>query len=223
MENASQALIMAASIILGVLLFSVFVYVFRAGASVDETYDAAQIVRQMNLFNSYFEVYDRNDNTIMDIITVANRAYSVNKDVDYDNTQTIKIVVEIGNKHYVIPDEEPPIPAEEENRFGRNKIFNGNADGTILNGTNSFSIYDLVEIPIKDLGISLTDRADTDKLSTAKLGNIQYYSTDDVEKTRSNATVYKYVFERTDMEYNLSSGRIKSMKFRAVKNPNWDL
>ena len=50
MDNASKALIMAASILLGVMLFSVFVYVFRAGASLDETYDAAQNIRQLNLF-----------------------------------------------------------------------------------------------------------------------------------------------------------------------------
>jgi len=106
MDNASKALIMAASILLGVMLFSVFVYVFRAGASLDETYDAAQNVRQLNLFNSYFEVYDKDDNTILDMITVANRAYSVNKDANYDETMAIKIVIEIGDKFYVIPNME---------------------------------------------------------------------------------------------------------------------
>lgn len=224
MENASQALIMAASIILGVLLFSVFVYVFRAGASLDETYDAAQNVRQMNLFNSYFEVYDKDDNTIFDMITLANRAYSVNKDANYDETMAVKIVIEIGKNYYVIPNEEPPIPSKEENKFGRNKIFKGTADGKI-NG-DSFSIYDLVEKNLGDLSIDITGDSndEVDKLSKTQLGITKYYKDNADEPTeRDNTTVYKYIFERTGIDYDLSSGRIKYMKFKAVKNSNWDL
>ena len=93
MDNAARALVMAASIILGVLLFSAFMYVFRAGASLDETYDAAQNKRQLDLFNSRFDVYDKNDNTIMDLITVANNVYNVNKDYNYDPAMTIELII----------------------------------------------------------------------------------------------------------------------------------
>ena len=219
MENASKALIMAASIILGVLLFSVFVYVFRAGASLDETYDAAQNVRQLNLFNSYFEVYDKDDNTIFDMITVANRAYSVNRDANYDVTMAIKIIIEIGGKSYIIPNEEPTKATEKENEFGRNRIFNAENDKP---KGDSFSIYNLVELSLGDLGISISGSESTDKLSTTKLGTIRYLDASDNEKERENATVYKYIFERSDINYDLNSGRIKYMKFKAVKNPNWD-
>jgi hypothetical protein len=226
MDNASKALIMAASILLGVMLFSVFVYVFRAGASLDETYDAAQNVRQLNLFNSYFEVYDKDDNTILDMITVANRAYSVNKDANYDETMAIKIVIEIGDKFYVIPNIEPPKFKEEERNFGRNKIFNGTADGNI--DGESFSIYDLVEKSLEDLGVDKISNAGyynkLDKLSTSLLGKTYYKDAKGNDAIRNNTTVYKYIFERSDINYKESTGRIDYMKFKAVGNTkNWEL
>lgn len=117
MDNAARALVMAASIILGVLLFSAFMYVFRAGASLDETYDAAQNKRQLDLFNSRFDVYDKNDNTIMDLITIANNVYNVNKDYNYDSTMTIELVIKFDNNYFVIPRDEPTV------KFSRNQIF----------------------------------------------------------------------------------------------------
>lgn len=227
MENASKALIMAASIILGVLLFSVFVYVFRAGASLDETYDAAQNVRQLNLFNSYFEVYDKDDNTIFDMITVANRAYSVNKDANYDESMTIKIVIEIGNNFYIIPNIEPPKTSE----FGRNRIFKSTTSEDI--DGESFSIYRLVEETLEQLGVSqIKGKIETknyfnksDKLSTSLLGETYYTDAKgNTEARRTSTTVYKYIFERTDIKYNQSTGRISYMKFKAVENTeNWEL
>ena len=49
MENASKALIMAASILLGLLLITAFVQVFKAGASVNENYDQTQRTAQLEL------------------------------------------------------------------------------------------------------------------------------------------------------------------------------
>ena len=68
MDNAARALIIAASILLGVMLFSSFVAMFKAGARVDQAYDEKQIENAQNKFNSKFEIYDKNDNTIMDKI-----------------------------------------------------------------------------------------------------------------------------------------------------------
>ena len=61
MDNASKALIMAASVLLGLLLLSMMIYVFRAAASIDENYDARQGERELQLFNSKFEVFDKNE------------------------------------------------------------------------------------------------------------------------------------------------------------------
>ena len=64
MENASKALLMAAGVLLGILLLSVMIYVFRQGARVQQTYDQKQITNQLELYNSKFEKYDRDNNIL---------------------------------------------------------------------------------------------------------------------------------------------------------------
>ena len=60
MENASKALLIAATILLSILIIGLFVYIFKAGSSVGENYDKKQISQQLELYNSRFELYDRN-------------------------------------------------------------------------------------------------------------------------------------------------------------------
>ena len=84
MENASRALYMAAAIIIAFMILAILINVFKAGAKLNEDYDFKQSKEQLELFNSKFEVYDKNNNTISDIISAINLAYSVNKNVEYD-------------------------------------------------------------------------------------------------------------------------------------------
>ena len=51
MENASRALIMAATVLLGVLLITMFVYIFREGSQVSKNYDIQQQANQLELYN----------------------------------------------------------------------------------------------------------------------------------------------------------------------------
>lgn len=209
MDNAAKALVMAASIILGVLLLSAFMYVFKAGASLDENYDAAQNKRQLDLFNSKFEVYDKDDNTIMDLITIANTVYNVNKDYDYDPTMTIELIIQFNSDYFVIPRNEPT------EKFSRNQIFKGREDGTVLG--EPISIYDLADKTLEELGLGSGE----DKLSTAKLGDYTYTADDGSPIEKRNVMIYKYLFKCENMEYNLSNGRVKSLKFTAFTNSHY--
>ncbi len=227
MDNAARALIMAASIILGLLLLSTLVYVFRAGASLDESYDAAQNVRQLGLFNAKLEEYNRNDNTIMDIITLANRVYNTNSDVDFDSSMSVKLIIQIGTQYYAIPDEEPSV------KFERNQIFKCDASGNISG--DPISIYDLVNVDLDTLGISGLGES-SEKLSLTKLGKKAVRDESDNIKVdsegkpiyKNNVTIYKYVFSPKQEDgtiaytYNTYTGRVKSMKFKADINPDWD-
>lgn len=212
MDNAARALIMAASIILGVLLLSTLVYVFRAGASLDEAYDAAQNVRQLGLFNAKLEEYNKNDNTIMDMISLANRIYNINRDYNFDSTMTVKLIIKIGTQNFIIPNEEPTEKIE------RNEIFKGTSEGNVTG--RPIPIYDLINVDFGDLEISGFG-LDTDKLSQTKLGTIRYMDDNGVEMEKNNATIYQFIFECEDIEYNNTTGRIKSLKFNAIQNPNY--
>lgn len=238
MDNAARALIMAASVIMGVLLFSTLMYVFRAGASLDESYDAAQIVRQQKLFNAKLMEYNRNDNTIMDMITLANKVYNINVDCNYDPAIAIKLIIQIGGQYFVIPDEEPTT------RLTRNQIFKSDPNGNPIPGTtespNPISIYDLIDNDLNNLGITSIDGesiVSTEKLSLTKLGKQSIKNEDGTEKKdaegnkiyRNNVTIYKYVF--TPMEedgtisytYNQATSRVKAMKFNAkINSEDWN-
>jgi len=83
MENATQALIMAAGVLIGVIILSLGVYLFYifGGFSADtqEKVDETQIAQ----FNQKFTQYaGRDDLTIQDVITAKNYALEHNKGID---------------------------------------------------------------------------------------------------------------------------------------------
>lgn len=107
--------------------------------------------------------------------------------------------------------------------FQEIKFFIGNEDGNISG--EPISIYDLADKPLKktdNIGLDLKiGGSDEDKLSTAKLGSYIYKADDGRDVEKNNVMIYKYIFECENMEYNLSNGRVKSLKFTAIKNTNY--
>ena len=114
MENASKALIMAASVLVGVMILSIVVYLFYTyGQYSAETYKKMEDA-QIAQFNSQFLKYygstglDQDEPiqcTIHDIISLANLAKQNNISNDVDNVKeyeqkenTYYIAIDIGNK-----------------------------------------------------------------------------------------------------------------------------
>lgn len=226
MDNASRALIMAASVIMGVLLFATLTYVFNAGASLDASYDAAQNVRQQKLFNAKLMEYNRNDNTIMDMITLANMVYNINVDSNYDPALAIELIIQVEGQYFVIPDEEPTTK-----RLGRNQIFKSDENGN-PNGDDPISIYDLINKDLNTLRGESTPG--TERLNLTHLGKEAIKNEDGEELIdaegntvyRNNVTIYKYIFTPEDdgnisYTYNQATSRVKAMKFKSKLNPDW--
>lgn len=96
MENASKALIMAGSILIGILIMSLAVYLFVDFGTTSAQINEQNAQTQIAQFNSKFTSYQsRDDITIYDIITLA--AYAKENNKYYDNDNAYKIVVKIGN------------------------------------------------------------------------------------------------------------------------------
>ncbi len=220
MENASRALIMAATVLLGVLLITMFVYIFREGSQVSKNYDIQQQANQLELYNSKFEYYNRPNNTIMDIISVCNLAFDVNDSTktllnanatdknkySYDDTNAIEIKIMNGsNTLFSIP-----------NVYD---VYSGKSlkKNQILKGSEVISIYDLASkyinypqnqensLKITGLGNSRED----DKLSTTK------WSEDE------NKTIYEYLFKCNQITYKEVNGQVGSMEFEIYKNDEY--
>lgn len=204
MENASKALLIAAGVFLGILLLAVMIYVFRQGASVNQNYDQKQISLQLELYNSQFETYDRNNNNIMDVISLCNLAFDVNNECDFDKASSVQVEIKIGSKTYIMPNS--------------NLVTDRN---TILDGNSKISIYNLVDYTLSDVSskkldiLSGTIEGDgdsaTDKLSDTKL--------------KDGKTIYKFLFkvaDSKDFEYNPVNKKVSKIKLTAYCNPEYD-
>lgn len=221
MENAPKALIMSATMIIAVMMFAVLVHVFRAGANLDATYDLEQTKDQLNLYNAKFELYNRDDVPISDIISVSNLAYNINYDNNFDVAAAVEIVINAGGQYFVVPRKEPPVIDGE--RFTRNKIFSVGKSytGDVSTG-KMISVYDLVDKKMSDLGINIAGMDANDKLSTSKLGSSTTQNAYGVDVERHNATVYKYLFNCTGAEYNQTLGKVIKLEFELTGiNSNW--
>lgn len=207
MDNGAKAMIMVASVILALMLFTIMIYMFNAGARVNKAVDQKQITAQLELYNSKFLLYDRPANTIMDIITVANMAFDVNVDNNYDIADAVKIDVKIGNKTYTIP----------------NTL---NVDGTpalskrnmIKEGSSEIPIYNLLSVSLKDLGIT---KIDGKTISEESKNDFLTKTTYDMS---NNKTIYKYLFksDSTKTIFSETSGKVIRLYFEAYENSEFE-
>lgn len=86
MENASKALLMAASVLIGILIISLAVYLFVTFGSASAKMHKQNEVQQIAQFNSQFTSYEEKECTIYDVITLANLATENN--IYYELTRT---------------------------------------------------------------------------------------------------------------------------------------
>lgn len=229
MQNISKALIMVGSVILGVILMATLIRVLKMGASVNKTYDETQLSYQTQAFNYQYEVYQRDDNTIMDMVTLFNLAYTANVEGNYNVGNSVAIIIKIGNKTYQIPkdlstDVETFYNNNKKDEIKRNQVF-GTVDGVI-------SVYDLLEKTLSELGISGAGLTGSDKLSKIHMGEFVYYADRKIGEVEpgnliegANGTTYKYIFDCDDsaITYNKLSGRISKMEFECKLNPLWNM
>jgi hypothetical protein len=207
MENASKALFMVAGVMLGIMLLSVMIYLFRAGASVNEKYDSTQSSESLELYNSKFTNYDRSlsngdINTIADMVTVMNLAYDVNKSSNYDEGNYVEIYITIGTNKYGTVEPNSTIT------LNRNEIYDYK-NGKVI------SIYTLMNSTIGELGITGFGTS-TDKLNESIL-------TSAVATSGSRGYLYKYAFDsKSDaIEYHSVNGKIAKMEFQCSVNNDY--
>ena len=89
MENASQALIIAGSILIAMLVLSVGVYLVSSYSQVGTAYEERQTSTELSAFNSrFFEFEGRTDITAQEIITLKKYIEDYNTENDPDITLT---------------------------------------------------------------------------------------------------------------------------------------
>lgn len=210
MENVSKALYMAAGVLVGILILSMFVYLFRAGASFGEKYVEKQSQGQLQLFNSKFEHYNKdcsnpeNINTIVDMITVTNLAINTNEENDFNTQHTVEIKINISSS--------TQLRVSASDSLERNYLFVKDTDDKIY-------VYDLLSKG-KDLaGISLIPIYNKDLDSTVGTLSLPSIVSNGENLSIVNEDMkYKFWFKCTSLKYHEISGRVKSMEFEIMKS-----
>ena len=97
MENASNALLLAAGVLIGVLILSLMVYLFIDFGSTSAEINSQITEQQLLQFNSKFTSYEGQEElTIYDVITVA--SYANENNIYYkDNLDNYKIIIYLAN------------------------------------------------------------------------------------------------------------------------------
>lgn len=99
MENASKALLIAASVLIGVLLMSLMVYVFYFSSDYSSKIKDNIAAKDVYETNVKFEIYNgRNDLTIHDIQTIFNLVNDYNEEIEPSNKITINGITAVSLK-----------------------------------------------------------------------------------------------------------------------------
>ena len=239
MENASKALIFAASILITLMIIAVAVYIFQRGQNLnDNTASRAETV-EIQSFNAQFASYETawnygesfsDDaqryiapstlNTVSDVISAVNLASSINSQNNlgyryYDSRgfvetlNAVEIIIDISNN---TPDGLKKYYLIEPHQDIKTDHIYGidNISNTNLSASSRST-------RINNFSSSFSSYEETScnellrKLSESKL--IMY--------NNSNYTLYKYYFEG-EYEINSQTGLIDSLKFTLVYDSNFD-
>ena len=82
MENASKALVIAGSILIGMIVISIFYFAFEQSGRLVGEVDEDTLQEEIKAFNNGFEAYNKKLMYGIDIISVLNKAIDNNKKYD---------------------------------------------------------------------------------------------------------------------------------------------
>ena len=100
MENASNALIMAASVLIAIMIISIGVILFKGSANFVKDYEEANIAVNLQNFNNKFEIYrNKSELNIQDIVSVINLAQQINEETDVGHNSDLYIHVILDLEH----------------------------------------------------------------------------------------------------------------------------
>jgi len=214
MEQSSKALYIAGATLIAILVLSMFVYMFMIGSRFAGNYEDRKKLEQVEQFNSKFEIYqkDENTNTISDVITVANFAYSINQQNNhvyrtYSYNRNGSVIVEV-NILGVMFKIEPTADMKKNYFFKCTSSIVGNHS----HSSGEVSFYDLMGKNIADMSI----------LGSSKEGKLSDSTLIETEYGKSER-VYRYYFNvgANDITYNNRTYQVESIRFLAVENTSY--
>ena len=227
MENAAEALKIAGELLIGLLLISLFIFVFNRISSIEETKSQQELIQQTTDFNKKFNAFEKSSMYGTDLISVLGLAYANNKsanlekqmfhkgDIDgfYDseigNSINIKFKLKdniyktITTEVYKVQNGESTL--ESKNVEQKGEIFKANTWYSLSSKTDGGADNMNIVKSIKGIVID----GNTTQVQTKKSGIRTTIITTD---SKGFSEFKKNVFKCTGVEYN-DVGRIYCMSF----------
>lgn len=175
MENASKALVIAGSILIGIIVISIFYYAFgRIGYFVGETQENS-VQKEIEAFNTSFEAYNKKLMYGIDIISVLNKAIDNNRKYDIEN----------GEQDYYV-----------------NVKFTykwQNAQGMGNNSITSYSLkddYNIIKTKFLDAAMKNEESIHDFKVSAFKCTGVSYIKKEETKDITVIGRIKEIVFEQ---------------------------
>ena len=106
MENSTKAFYIVTGVLIGILVVTAFALVFTKGGQALSTIDNKEISRQIEEYNAKLIIYNRNNNTIFDVVTACNLAYDINNQNMFDNKNFLEIEFYVEHENYILENDE---------------------------------------------------------------------------------------------------------------------
>ena len=222
MENASNAMLMAASVLIGVLILGLVVIMFNRLSSVEATRQQAEEVSAETEFNKQFESYNRKMLYGTDIISISNLIADYNERQGADGYATVamnKVKVTLNDEAfdeygYTIDENTNAGIIAEQIKNVENRINYYSVNGDYTKDGKTYSFEELKaksRLELQNLDI-LDDSYDY--TTTAKGNGFAEY----MDLSEELKAFKRKIFTCRKYETDPNTGRVTSMEFEEVNN-----
>lgn len=199
MENASKALLMSASILIGLIVLSLGIYLVNTFKSFSQDYNDSMEIQRMEQFNARFTAFSTRSNvSIHEIMTLTNYAKEFNSlnNLKEGDSQYISVIINCGkNKEFNLTNEEQ-YPKTGTIKFNSYNLF----INALLDGTYIYRLYG--------------NGSELEKFNDNK-GQYQY----DYDEINKKKIYYNcYTCKDDDYKVNPQTGRVESITFEFQKS-----
>lgn len=225
MENASKALIMAASVLIALMIIGALLLMFNNLSNYQESGIKDNREAQVIEFNNQYETYDRNEVRGSDMISLANRIIDYNKRKSEEGYMKMEIDIIIGagrRKEFAYNENSIKLVKASYNQDNLTDLV-----GVATNKNTPKGLEDKYGAPyISELSSNISNIMDTtngeDKAKEILKKSLSTYG--GIDRIRTDTTIYfeysqfkRAYFNCVDRRYDNTTGRIVYMKFEYQK------
>lgn len=214
MENATKALEMAASVLIGMLIIGALVFAYTQISELRQTEEKSKEIEQASDFNQPYEVYNRDGVYGSELLSLANKVVDYNKRTQENGYTSIELVIKFSS-----------LPQNMEN----NKYNSKYKFSLEMQGSKLVESYETLSHDITNKGnTSLTSDKGIERVTKKivqweKMSNVtllSYFNSGIPEKIQeyrelceAQTDLSRKVFKQPLITYDKNNGRITRMEF----------